>query len=48
MDQGLSIVIPALNEEENIPKLLEQLDHYFVSYDFAKGRYRLYVERFGS
>ena len=33
MNQGLSIVIPALNEEENIPKLLEQLDHYFVSYD---------------
>tara|TARA_B100000287_G_C20634584_1_gene781162 strand:+ start:700 stop:1578 length:879 start_codon:yes stop_codon:yes gene_type:complete len=34
MNQGLSIVIPALNEEENIPKLLEQLDHYFVSYDY--------------
>ncbi len=34
MDQGLSIVIPALNEEENVPKLLEDLGHYFESYEY--------------
>ena len=29
MNQGISIVIPALNEEENIPKVLDEITHFF-------------------
>ena len=29
MNQGISIVIPALNEEENIPKVLDEIKHFF-------------------
>ena len=34
MNQGLSIVIPALNEEENIPKLLEELNQFFDNQNY--------------
>ena len=34
MNQGLSIVIPALNEEQNIPKLLEELNHFFENQNY--------------
>ena len=34
MNQGLSIVIPALNEEQNIPKLLEELNRFFENQNF--------------
>lgn len=34
MNQGLSIVIPALNEEENIPSLLQELSDIFENFDY--------------
>ena len=34
MNQGISIVIPALNEEENIPPLLQELSDIFENFDY--------------
>ncbi len=34
MNRGLSIVIPALNEEENIPVLLKELNELFENFDY--------------